>query len=112
MGLDTVELILRTEEVFGVLLSDDDCSHVVTVSDLYRLVLNELKLPYKPASAVEDSTDGFRGRNRLHAQFPGIERWTTPDVWLTLKALILDQLALRDDEVHEFVRFSEDLLSD
>ena len=46
MGLDTVEIVLRTEETFNVDLPDDECGMVVTVGDLYRLVLSELELPY------------------------------------------------------------------
>ena len=34
MGLDSVELIIRTEDVFSVDLTDDECSQIRTVGDL------------------------------------------------------------------------------
>ena len=44
MGLDAVEIILRTEEVFAVDLPDSECAKVSTVGDLYRLLLQKLTL--------------------------------------------------------------------
>jgi acyl carrier protein len=41
MGLDTVEIVLRTEETFNIDLPDEECSKVITVGDLYRLVLSD-----------------------------------------------------------------------
>ena len=45
MGLDTVEIVLRTEETFNIDLRDDECGRLVTVGDLYRLVLRKLDCP-------------------------------------------------------------------
>lgn len=42
MGLDGVELILATEECFGISISDADASTIVTVGDLEKLVLTAL----------------------------------------------------------------------
>jgi hypothetical protein len=52
MGLDTVELILRTEEIFGITLPDNECAQIRTVGDLYRLVLSKLDLPYIPSEQI------------------------------------------------------------
>ena len=42
MGLDSVELITRTEDVFFSLdLPDDECSQVRAVGELYQLVLQK-----------------------------------------------------------------------
>ena len=53
MGLDTVEIILRTEEVFAIDLPDEDCGMVLTVGDFYHLVLTKLQLTYQSASEIE-----------------------------------------------------------
>ena len=44
MGLDTVELVMRCEEVFAIDLPDHKLSHIRTVGDLYVLICDELKL--------------------------------------------------------------------
>src|ERR1700677_3880962 len=46
MGLDTVEIVLRVEETFGVDLPDDELGSVATVGDLYKLVLSRLDGSY------------------------------------------------------------------
>jgi acyl carrier protein len=46
MGLDFVELVLRTEEVFAIDLPDKECELVCTVGDLYKLILEKLELSY------------------------------------------------------------------
>lgn len=46
MGLDLVELLLRTEEVFSVDLPNEECELIRAVGDLYRLILDKLKLLY------------------------------------------------------------------
>ncbi|ADW68596.1 acyl carrier protein [Granulicella tundricola] len=106
MGLDTVEIILRTEETFAIDLPDSDCAQVRTVGDLYRLVLEKLSLPYQPATETE-AIPTAHNRSRLRTVTPF--DFTTPDVWLTLKALIIDQLQVKDSEVHEQATFIHDL---
>jgi acyl carrier protein len=110
LGLDAVEIILRTEEVFAVDLPDNECSKVNTVGDLYRLVLEELKLPYLSPNDVEDPNGPARaGYNRSRLQFVGLNPWNTADVWVTLKAIIQDQLQVPDDDIRESARFVQDL---
>lgn len=46
MGLDTVEIVLRVEETFGVDLPDDELGSVSTVGDLYKLLLSRLDGSY------------------------------------------------------------------
>lgn len=110
MGLDAVEIILRTEEVFAVDLPDSDCSKVSTVGDLYRLLLEKLKLPYIPPDDIENPDGPTRaGYSRARSQFPNLKPWDPPDVWITLKAIIQDQLQVHDDDIREDARFVQDL---
>ncbi len=108
MGLDIVEIVLRTEETFTVDLLDHECAQVLTVGDLYRLVLRKLDLPYQPATDIEFHVSG-RDRSRT---FRNVSPWTTPDVWTTLKALIQDQLQVPPEDVHEAAHFQHDLRAD
>jgi acyl carrier protein len=110
LGLDAVEIILRTEEVFAVDLPDSECAQVSIVGDLYRLLLLKLGLPYRSPGGIENPDDPARaGYNRAQSQFPSIKPWTTPDVWITLKAIIQDQLQVHDDDIREDARFVQDL---
>lgn len=106
MGLDNVEIVIRTEETFNIDLPDDECGRVATVGDLYRLVLSKLELPYVQASEVEAGTDG---RNRSHLRMPHASSWSPPDVWRTLKGIIVDQLQVEEEDVKEEAAFLRDL---
>jgi acyl carrier protein len=110
LGLDAVEIILRTEEVFVVDLPDSECSKVSTVGDLYRLVLEKLNLPYLSPNEIENPDGATRpGYNRSRLRFASLKPWDTPDVWVTLKAIIQDQLQVPDDDISESARFVQDL---
>lgn len=108
MGFDTVELVAETEETFGIDLPIDECALVFTVSDLYRLVLRQLDLPYLPESQLGKRVNA--GRNRYKPLSPWITPWTTPDVWVALKSIIMDKLWVESaDRIHEFASFQRDL---
>ena len=49
MGLDSVELVLEVEEKFGIRIKDEDATKIITVGDLYKLVLRELNKLYGSA---------------------------------------------------------------
>ena len=104
MGLDTVELVLRTEEVFLIDLPDDECARITNVGDLYCAVLKKLELPYLSAAEAE----ALPYRVYLSRTFI-VQPWTTPDVWANLKAIIVDQLQIDPSEVRESATFREDL---
>jgi acyl carrier protein len=110
MGLDTVEIILRTEEVFAIDLPDEECGQIVTVGDLYRLVLRKLGLPNTPIDAVH--LDFSQGRSRASDTYPSLTSWTTPDVWPTLQAIIENQLQIDREEITESATFQDDLRCD
>ena len=104
MGLDTIEIVLRTEETFSVDLPDEVCAQVRTVGDLYRLVLTRLNLPYLPAEQAEALPHRTYISRTYHLQ-----PWTTPDVWANLKHILVDQLQIDDDDVTERATFIHDL---
>lgn len=106
MGLDTVEIVLRTEETFNITLPDYECSQVITVGDLYRLVLRKLELPYVAPKELEA---GEHGRNRSHLRMPSLSLWSPPDVWITLRGIIVDQLQISEENVKEEAAFQRDL---
>ena len=106
MGMDTVEIVLRTEEIFNIDLPDRECERIVTVGDLYRLVLNKLELSYVPANEIEVGTIGG-DRSQLKAQT--VSSWSPPDVWRTLKGIIVNQLQIEERDVKEDAAFSRDL---
>jgi acyl carrier protein len=106
MGLDTVEIVIRTEETFNVDLSDEECGKIVAVGDLYRLVLSKLELPYVEAAEIEAKK---HGRDRSRLRMPSLSSWTSPDVWLTLKGIVVDQLQVDVDDVKEDATFLRDL---
>ncbi len=47
MGLDGVELIMTTEESFGISITDEEASKIINVDDLYLLVLSKVGLASK-----------------------------------------------------------------
>jgi acyl carrier protein len=108
MGLDFVELVMRMDEVFSVELPDKECELIRTVGDLYRLVLSNLKLPYVPSSDIEAHSLGT-ARSWKTMQ---LSAWTTPDVWLTLRAVIQEELGVKLSAIKESATFLDDLRCD
>ena len=106
MGIDTVEIVLRTEETFNINLPDDECEKIITVGDLYRLVLSKLELPYVHATEIEAGT---HGRDRSRLKLSSLSSWSPPDVWRTLKGIVVDQLQIEDEDVKEDAAFLRDL---
>ena len=42
MGLDAVEIVIRTEELFGITIADEEAESIRRVKDLYALVCSKL----------------------------------------------------------------------
>ena len=52
------------------------------------------------------------GRVRYKSLSPQITPWSTADVWVTLKAMIVDLLEADENDVHEGETFERDLYYD
>jgi acyl carrier protein len=110
MSLDTVELVERVEMTFGLDLPNDDWEKIRTVGDIYLLVLKSLKLPYIAASEVERIESSVpAGRDRSRVGSLVLQSWATPDVWVTLKNVIWDQLQVDPDDIKESASLLYDL---
>src|SRR5215470_17159858 len=57
MGLDAVELVMTVEEKFGISITDEEATRVVSVGDLKRLVTTKLDVAY---------TDGCLTQRAFH----------------------------------------------
>jgi hypothetical protein len=118
MGLDAVELVLRTEELFVISLSDEEAATVRTVGDFYRLICSKvdvIPLP-SPVTPVQLPVVTEKGRQFLflakHTPLPApadVLPWSSQSVWDCLVAVFVDQLCLRPEEVLYDARIVEDL---
>ncbi len=105
MGLDLVEIVLQTEETFNLNLPDDECEQIQTVGDLYRLVSSKLQLPHIPGIEIETAGTG---KSRMRSR-TSLGTWSPPDVWLTVKAIVVEQLQVDEKDVKEEASFVKDL---
>ena len=87
MGLDAVELVMATEEEFGIQIANSDAEKILRVGDLHAYVVRKL-----------------RERNEA-----GVDE---ADVWKRLQQVVVEQLGVEPDEVVPSARFIEDLRID
>jgi hypothetical protein len=117
MGLDAVEIVLRTEELFAIRIEDDEAAEVSTVGDFYRLIcakLNLAPLPSPITSAVlpvitqkQKAWIGYR-----HTPLPAPQEclpWSPQGVWDALVAVFVDQQALKPAEILYHAHINRDL---
>jgi acyl carrier protein len=87
VGLDTLELILSTEELFGISITDEAAETVLTVGDFHSLVVAQLRASNRPQLNEDIVMD-------------------------QLRTLICHHLAVSPAEVTPGARFREDLRAD
>lgn len=65
MGLDSVELLMSTEDAFQIHISDDEANKVVSVGDLYNLVLAKIEVQEHNRKRCLTSAAFYRIRRAL-----------------------------------------------
>lgn len=120
MGLDTVELVLRVEETFGVDLPNDELGSVSTVGDLYKLLLSRLDgshafYPVRRFIAPVPSAEGLAKTTLMNddAEFSQeaaqSKSCDEAEVWRVMQDIIADQLQIKPEEVVSDAHFGRDL---
>jgi hypothetical protein len=103
MGLDVVEIVMRCEAAFDVHLESARLEQMRTVSDLFELICEQLKLPKGPPPPSFTNAPRFP----LRGVPPG--GWTREQVWVTVLFICADQLQIRSDEIWYAASFVDDL---
>jgi ribosome maturation factor RimP len=70
------------------------------------MILEKLALPYTSSLEIEATSLGVERPLKDRLQ---LTSWTTPDVWLTLRFLIYDQLGIKIRRIEELATFLDDL---
>ena len=104
MGLDAVEIVLRTEDFFIITIEDDEAGAVRTVGDFYNLICAKLSVPSLqspitsatlPTITEKEKSLLFLYKNRPLPAPPEVLPWSPQTVWDSLVAILVDQLCLR-----------------
>lgn len=116
MGLDSVEIILRTEEFFAIAITDEEAAAVITVGDFYRLVCAKLgitPLPCPVSSAKLPVVSERKGRFLVTREPlpppPEVLPWSPQSVWDCLVAVFADQQSLPPQRILPEARICRDL---
>jgi hypothetical protein len=118
MGLDAVEIILRTEELFAIEVSDDDAAKVRTVGDFYQLICAKLNLPPLPAPVTSKDLPVITRREKSllflsrHTPLPAppeVLPWSSQSAWDCMVAVIADQQMLKPEKIVYHARIAQDL---
>ncbi|UWZ83284.1 acyl carrier protein [Occallatibacter riparius] len=118
MGLDGVEIILRSEELFGIDIDDKEAATVETVGDFYELICSKLLLsPLQPpvtseelpVISEEEKRFWFLSRQTPSPAPPDILPWSPQSVWDCIVAIFVDQQGLRLEEIAYNARIATDL---
>jgi hypothetical protein len=117
MGMDAVEIVLRTEELFAITLTDDEASAVRTVGDFYRLICSKLSLVPLPSPLTSAKLPNITHKEkfflclRTHTPLPAppeVLPWSPQSVWDTLVALFADQQGLKPAKILYTATIAED----
>ncbi|MFC5863243.1 hypothetical protein ACFPT7_13140 [Acidicapsa dinghuensis] len=118
MGLDTVEIVLRTEELFAITIEDDEAGAVRTVGDFYHLICRKVGvMPLQsPVTSAELPTITHKEAKFLflstHTPLPApveVLHWSPQSVWDVLVAVFVDQQGLKREEILYSASIAQDL---
>jgi hypothetical protein len=118
MGLDAVEIILRTEALFGINIADEEAAKVETVGQFYALVCSKLAIPPLGSPVTPEELPVITHREKAflflsrHTPLPApaeVLPWSAQSVWDCVIAVFVDQQALRAEDVTYHARIAKDL---
>jgi len=118
MGLDAVEIVLRTEELFVITFTDDEAAAVRTVGDFYQLICSKLHVTPLPSPVTsaelrtithKEKTLWFLSKNTPLPAPPEVLPWSPQSVWDALVAVFVDQMCLDPEEILYHARINQDL---
>lgn len=118
MGLDAVEIVLRTEEFFDIGIEDAEMAAVRTVGGLYNLVCLKLKLQALDAPVTSAKLPKVTEKEKRFLVLakhiplpppPEVLRWSSQSVWDCMVAVLVDQQGLKPEQVLYCARLVEDL---
>ncbi|HXM17859.1 MAG TPA: hypothetical protein VN934_03510 [Candidatus Tumulicola sp.] len=88
MGLDMLELIMGIEEEFQIDIDDEKTAELLTVGDLYNLIVSELDNAHRLG----------RGKS-----------WTKEEAWEAMCRVIVAQIGVKRAEINSEARIVADL---
>jgi len=118
MGLDTVEIILRAEELFEIDIADHEAGSIETVGEFYRLICSKLGVsPLRspitcdelPVITHHEKTFLVLSRSTPLTAPAEVLPWSAQSVWNCLVAIFVDQMGLRPEEITYQARIAKDL---
>lgn len=118
MGLDSVEIVLRAEELFAVDISDEQAATVRTVGDFYQLICAQLGVtPLEspvtsgelPIITERKKTFAFLERHTPLPPPPDVLPWSPQSVWDCVVTIFVDQMGLKPAKITYHARISTDL---
>jgi hypothetical protein len=118
MGLDAVEIILRTEELYVITIGDDEAAAVRTVGDSYTLICSKLSVTPLPAPITSaelpeithrEKTFLFLSKHTPLPTPPEVLPWSPQSVWDVLVAIFVDQQGLKPEDILYHARIAQDL---
>ncbi len=93
MGLDFVEILMETEETFGISLPDAEVAELATPGDLYEVIVRQVR-----ARPID-----------VNADDPPTTPWSEDRIWAQLQQIIADELGLDVAEVTREAHLVRDL---
>lgn len=118
MGLDAVEIILRTEELFSIEILDEEAGRIETVGQFYELICSKLHIPSLRSPVTSEVLPVISQREKVflllarHRPLPApveLLPWSPQSVWDCVVAVFVDQPGLEATEVKYQARIATDL---
>jgi hypothetical protein len=118
MGLDSVEIVLRAEELFSIEIRDGEAETVRTVGDFYNLICTKLNVaPLQsrntsdelPAITHHEKRFLFLTRDTPLPAPTAVLPWSPQSVWDCVVTIFVDQQGLKPEKITYHARIAEDL---